>query len=47
MEIGEKNGWNAGIKAEKIEIAKNMRREGMDSDLIIRLTGLSRDEIPD
>ena len=34
-----------GIEQERIEIAKKMINENMDESLIIKLTGLSKDEL--
>ncbi len=45
MEIGEKNGRTAGAKEKSFQIAENMCRKGMDIDMIVELTGLSREDI--
>ncbi len=41
----QKNGEEKGKLDEKIEIAKNLLKEGMDIDKISRVVGLSKDEI--
>jgi len=45
IEIGEKRGREAGEKAEKILIAKNMLKEGCNIEFIQKITGLSAKEI--
>ena len=44
-EEGIKEGRETGKKEGKKEVAKSMLVNGMDIDLIIRLTGLSREVI--
>ena len=38
-------GLEEGIKQEKINTVKNMIKEGIDISLIVRITGLSEEEI--
>ena len=38
-------GKQEGIKSEKFEIAKKMKAKGMDVNIIIELTGLTKEEI--
>ena len=49
LEKGKKEGKKAGIiegsELTKIDIAKNMLEENMDIKLIMKLTGLSNEEI--
>ena len=45
IEIGEKKGKEEGLKEGKIEIAKNAIKEGLSTDLIVKLTGLTEKEI--
>ena len=40
-----KNGITKGEKKEKVQIAKKMLSAGMDIDIIINMTDLSKDEI--
>ena len=42
--IGEARGRAEG-KAERDQIVRNMKQEGLDTDLIVRMTGLSKKEI--
>ena len=42
---GKAEGISEGSKKEKIEIAKNMKNENMDSELISKITCLSIEEI--
>ena len=44
-EEGLKEGLDKGLKEKSIEIAKNMLKEGLDINLISKLSGLSIDEI--
>ena len=45
IEQGRKEGINKGKKEKTIEIAKEMLRENMTIDLIIKITGLTKEEI--
>lgn len=42
---GEKNGLEKGKLEGKLELAKGMKKEGIDLDVIARISGLSREEI--
>lgn len=42
---GKKEGVIEGAKEEKLQIAKNMLKKGMDLSDIIEITGLMREEI--
>ena len=42
---GEKKGREEGLKVGKIEIAKNMLKEGLDVNLISKLSGLTIEEV--
>lgn len=42
---GIKEGIEEGAKIEKLEIAKNMLKEGVDKKIIERVTGLTKEEI--
>lgn len=42
---GKKEGMELGAKQEKLQLAKNALKEGMDIGLIEKLTGLSRQEL--
>ena len=43
--IGEKRGENRGKQKEKRNIAKKMKNEGIDNQLIKKITGLTEEEI--
>ena len=45
MEEGMKQGMKQGIEQEKKETAKKMREEGLDIDIIKKVTGLTEEEI--
>ena len=45
VEIGREEGIKVGSKNEKISLARNMLKEGLDIKLISRLSGLSIEEI--
>ena len=45
IEEGEKKGIEKGKKEEKIEIAKNMLKKGLDVNLISELSGLTIEEV--
>lgn len=45
LEKGLEEGEQRGEKKAKIEYARRMIEEGLEEDLIIRITGLSRDEV--
>lgn len=40
MQQGIEQGIEQGKKDEKLEIARNMKSEGLDSELIKKITGL-------
>jgi len=42
---GHAEGLSEGFKQEKIEIAKNMLEDNMSTDIIIKYTGLTKEEI--
>ena len=44
-EIGEKRGEKQGAKNEKFKIAKIMREDGLNPELIMRFTGLPKDVV--
>ena len=44
-ERGEKRGEKRGEEKGKISIAQSMKKKGFDINIIIELTGLSRDKI--
>ena len=44
-EEGRKEGIEEGRKEEKIEIARNMKLSGLDTNTIAKVTNLSEDEI--
>ena len=44
-EEGRKEGIEEGRKEEKIEIARNMKLSGLDTNTIAKITNLSEDEI--
>ena len=44
-EEGRKEGIEEGRKEEKIEIARNMKLSGIDTNTIAKITNLSEDEI--
>jgi predicted transposase/invertase (TIGR01784 family) len=44
-EEGEKRGEQRGEKNAKLEDARRMLEEGLAVELIIKITGLSRDEV--
>ena len=44
-EEGREEGIKEGIAQDRIEIAKNMLREKMPIDIIVRITGLTKEEI--
>ena len=45
MEKGMEKGLQEGRDAEKREIARNMKANGMDTSLIVQLTGLSETDV--
>ncbi len=45
IKIGEERGQVKGIIKEKHKIAKKMKSEGMDTDMIQKMTGISKEEI--
>lgn len=45
MAAAKRYGYNKGKEEEKIEIAKAMLKEGLDIKTIIKVTGLSKDEV--
>ena len=45
IEKGRKEGIEEGAKNRTIEIARNMKLSGLDTNTIAKLTNLSRDEI--
>ena len=45
QDYGYDKGFEKGSKNKSIEIAKNMLKENLDINLIIKLTGLSKEEI--
>ncbi len=45
FEKGEKSGKKIGEHNSKIEIAKNMLKENIDIEVIVKVTGLSKEEI--
>ena len=40
-----RNGEKAGLEKGKIEIAKRMLKDGLDIEIIIKYTGLTKEEI--
>ena len=42
---GKIQGIEEGMEKEKIEIAKNMLKEGLPIDMVSKLTGLSENEV--
>ena len=42
---GHESGLKEGQKSEQLKIARKMKDEHMDLDTIVRITGLSVDEI--
>ena len=42
---GKAEGLEAGAKAEKISIAKNLLKDGISIEIVSKNTGLSEDEI--
>ena len=42
---GKQKGLEEGIRKEKIEIARSMLKEELDTSLISKITGLSIEEI--
>jgi predicted transposase/invertase (TIGR01784 family) len=45
LEVTKKEAWEDGRMKEKLEIARNLRAEGMGVDAIARTTGLTVDDI--
>ena len=43
--LGHESGLKEGQKSEQLKIAKKMKDEHMDLDTIVRITGLSMEEI--
>ncbi len=37
--------WRNGAKNKELEIAKKMLEEGINSEIIIRITGLTKEDI--
>ena len=44
-EIGIKEGLEEGSKKEKLEIAKKLKQENIETDIIVKTTGLTKEEI--
>ncbi len=44
-EEGREEGIGLGVEKERLNIARNMKQEGMELDVIAKLTGLSVDEV--
>ena len=42
---GLEEGEKKGISKEKNEIAKKMKEEGLDVEIIVKVTGLTKEEI--
>ena len=45
LEEGFEKGETKGSEKSKLEIAKNLKRKGMDIDTIAEVTGVSKEEI--
>ncbi len=45
IEKGKRAGKKEGMKEEKIKIAKNLLKNGVAIDLVVKSTGLSKTEI--
>jgi len=45
MDTAINEGFRRGRAEEKVEIARNMKNEGFDMAMIIKMTGLSPEEI--
>ena len=45
LELGKKCGLELGAENEKIKIAKDMKKEGLESGFIMKLTGLSKEAV--
>ena len=41
IEIGEKRGMQQGMQQKTVETARNMLKDGLPSDLILKYTGIS------
>ena len=45
LELGRSEGKELGVREEKLEIAKKMLKEKLELELIIKMTGLSKEEL--
>ena len=45
LELGRSEGKELGVREEKLEIAKKMLKENLKLELIIKMTGLSKEEL--
>ena len=45
LELGKKRGLELGAENEKIKIAKDMKKEGLEPGFIMKLTGLSKEAV--
>lgn len=45
MEFAVKKAKNEGREEEKLEIARNLKATGVSTDIIVRATGLSAEQI--
>ena len=45
LELGRSEGKELGVREEKLEIAKKMLKENLELELIIKMTGLSKEEL--
>ena len=43
--IGRQEGEKAGRKAEQLKIAKNLKEQGIEIDIIVKTTGLTKQEV--
>ena len=45
LELGRSEGKELGAKENTIEIAKKMLKENLELELILKMTGLSKEEL--
>ena len=45
MQKGVQKGWQEGVREERQELARNMLTEGLAVETIVRITGLSEQEV--
>ncbi len=42
---GRQEGMEAGIEEGKLQVARSLLKEGFDIEMVVRITGLSKEDI--